>query len=128
MQTFYINKGSVNNPLRMELVKYGKYDYMKADFYNNAIQNADITFSMWDSDEVLRISQEPCTIVLTEKDTCDPIYVIEYQWKPKDVKKAGIYTGRFDIVFKGDLYEDGVKYPSGNLIMPIHEDLSIHIK
>lgn len=128
MQTFYINKGSVNNPLRMELVKFGKYDYMKSDFYNNAIQNADITFSMWDENDVLKISEEPCTIVLTEWDTCDPKYVIEYQWKPRDVKKCGLFKGRFEIKFKGDLYEEGVDYPKGNLIMPIYEELCIHIK
>lgn len=128
MQTFYINKGSVNNTLRMELVKYGKYDFLRSDFYNNAIQNADITFSMWDENDVLKISKQPCSIILTETDTCEPHYVIEYQWNKRDVKDSGIFKGRFEISFKGDLYEDGVSYPTGNLIMPIHEDLVIMIK
>lgn len=128
MQYFYINQGSVNNPLRIELINDGRYEFMKSALYNNAIQNADITFSMRDEDGVLRVSKAPCTLVLVDENSCEERYIIEYQWKKRDTKKAGKYTGTFEITFNGDLYEDGVSYPAGNLIVPIFEDLGIIIK
>ena len=48
MQYFYINKGSLLPTLRVELIKGAKYDYMKSYMFNNAIQNADVTFTMYD--------------------------------------------------------------------------------
>lgn len=128
MQYFYINQGSVNNPLRIELINDGRYEFMKSALYNNAIQNADITFSMRDEDGILRVSKAPCTLVLVDENSCEERYIIEYQWKKRDTKKAGKYTGTFEITFNGDLYEDGVSYPAGNLIVPIFEDLGIIIK
>ena len=40
MQYFYINKGSVNPTLRIELVKDGRHDYLKSYQFNNAIQDS----------------------------------------------------------------------------------------
>lgn len=138
MQYFYINQGSVNNPLRVELIDDARYEYMKNETFNNAIQNADITFSMTDEDGILKISKAPCSLVLTDEGTCDERYIIEYQWKERDTKKKGVFTGKFEITFNtindsngneiNDLKEEGVKFPIGNLIMPIYEDLSIMIK
>lgn len=126
-QYFYIRKNSTLNPLRMELVNDGKYDFMRTDFFNNAIQNADVTFSMYDENGKLVVSKSPCNIV-TISESCEEKYVIEYKWKPRDVKRCGEFTGKFNIKFKGDIYEDGVEYYDGNLIMPIYEDLIIFIK
>ena len=128
MQYFYINHGSVNNPLRVELINDGRYEFMKSALYNNAIQNADVTFSMKDEDGILKVSNAPCSLVLVDEGSCEERYVIEYQWKKRDTKKPGKYTGTFEIDFKGDLYEEGKTYPSGNLIVPIYEDLGIIIK
>lgn len=128
MQYFYINHGSVNNPLRIELINDGRYEFMKSALYNNAIQNADVTFSMRDEDGVLRVSNAPCNLILVDENSCEERYIIEYQWKKRDTKKPGKYIGTFEITFNGDLYEDGVAYPSGNLIVPIYEDLGIIIK
>lgn len=128
MQYFYINHGSVNNPLRIELINDGRYEFMKSALYNNAIQNADVTFSMTDEDGVLRVSNAPCSLILVDENSCEERYIIEYQWKQRDTKKPGKYTGTFEVNFKGDLYEDGKTYPSGNLIVPIYEDLGIIIK
>ena len=128
MQYFYINHGSVNNPLRIELINDGRYEFMKSALYNNAIQNADVTFSMTDEDGILRVSNAPCSLILVDENSCEERYIIEYQWKQRDTKKPGKYTGTFEINFKGDLYEDGKTYPSGNLIVPIYEDLGIIIK
>lgn len=128
MQLFYINKGSLLPKLRMELVYDGRYEYLKNPLYYAAIQNADVTFSMWDEHEVLRISDAPCNIVLTDQDTCDERYIIEYAWKKRDTRRPGQYKGRFTITFKDDIVQEGMQFDGGELIMPIHEDLEIFIK
>ena len=83
---------------------------------------------MRDEDGVLRVSNAPCNLILVDENSCEERYIIEYQWKQRDTKKPGKYIGTFEITFNGDLYEDGVAYPSGNLIVPIYEDLGIIIK
>ena len=130
MQIFYINKDSVLPYLRMCLVNDAKYEFIKTSHYNNTIQNADVTFTMWDDRDNLRISKSPCNIVLINEGTCDETYAIEYQWKKKDTREKGQYKGRFEITFKGDLYQEGEEYEKNgqNLIMPIYEDLEIFIK
>ena len=62
----------------MELVNDGKYDFMRTDFFNNAIQNADVTFSMYDENGKLVVSKSPCDIV-TISESCEEKYVIEYK-------------------------------------------------
>ena len=126
-QYFYIKKGSTLNPLRMELIDDGKYDFMKNQHFNNAIQNADITFSMRDENGILKVSKSPCSIVLSN-DGCSEKYILEYKWKPKDVNKSGQYNAWFEITFKDDIYEDGSSYDSGNLIIPIYEGLIVFVK
>ena len=128
MQYFYLNKNSVLPTLRVELVNDGRFDFLKAGKFYNAIQNADITFSMEDETGVLKISDAPCNIVLVTEKSCEDRYIIEYKWKPKDTKKKGTFKGQFKIKFNSDIYEDGVTYPEGDLIMPIYEDLFIMIK
>ena len=58
MQYFYIRQGSTLNTLRMELVKDGRYDFMKASHFDNALQNADITFTMKDENDNGNIAEE----------------------------------------------------------------------
>jgi hypothetical protein len=128
MQYFYINQNSINPTLRMEIINDGKFEFMKSTNFNNAIQNAEVTFSMRNENDVLKISKAPCTLVLSDEGVCNEHYIIEYQWKKHDTKDKGMFKGRFEIKFNDDLYEDGVTYPSGNLIMPIFEDLIIMIK
>lgn len=128
MQAFYINKDSVLPRLRVELAYDGRFEFMKTSHFYAAIQNADVTFSMWDEHDVLKISEAPCNIILTDKDTCDERYIIEYPWKKRDTRFPGQYKGRFTITFKDDLYEFDQTYEGGDLIMPIYEDLVIFIK
>ena len=128
MQTFYINKNSVLPKLRMCLAYDGRYEFMKSSHFYAAIQKADVTFSMWDDHDVLKISDAQCNIVLTDQDSCDERYIIEYEWKKRDTKIPGQYRGRFTITFKDDIYELGQQYDGGDLIMPIYEDLTIFIK
>ena len=127
MQYFYINEGSQLPYLRMELVNDARYEFIKSGKFFNAVQNADVTFTMWDEEDNLKISSAPCTILLSE-DGCDERYIIEYKWNKRDTKKKGQYKGRFTISFKGDIKENGTEYPSGDLIMPIYEDLTIFVK
>ena len=126
-QYFEIKKNSTLPSLRVSLIDDGTYDFQKRDFYNNAIQNADITFSMKDENGVLKISKAKAGIVKCCDCNCTDSYSIEYKWNKRDTKEAGVFDAYFEIKFKNDLYEDGVLYPEGNLIMPIHEQLKVHI-
>ena len=77
---------------------------------------------------ILKISEAPVNILESTEAGCEEKFVLEYKWKPRGVKNKGIYQGWFNIQFNGDLYEAGVDYPDGNLIVPIQEDLIIYIK
>ena len=127
MQYHYINQGSELPYLRMELVNDGKFEFLKSGKFGNAIQNADVTFSMWDENDVLRISDAPCNIIQAENG-CEDFYIIEYQFSKRDTKKKGKFKGQFKIDFHGGLYEEGVNYPEALLIMPIYEDVCVMVK
>ena len=126
-QYHYINQGSVLPYLRMELVNDGKFEFMKSGKFSEMIQNADVTFSMWDENDVLKVSDAPCNIIESENG-CEDFFIIEYRFNKRDTKKKGIYKGQFKIDFKGDLYKAGETYPEGILIMPIYEDVYIFVK
>lgn len=126
-QYFEIKQNSTLPTLKVALVDDGTYDFHRRDMYNNAIQNADITFSMRDENGVLKVSKSKANIVKCCDCDCTESYSIEYKWNKRDTKEVGIFDAFFEINFKGDLYEEGVSYPEGNLIMPIHEQLKIHI-
>lgn len=125
---FFIRVGATLPTLRMELINDGRYDFMKASHFNNAIQNATITFSMYDEHDVLKICNSECNLVLVDENTCDEKYIIEYRWKPRDTKKSGHYKGKITITFQDDIFEDGIVYDAGVLITPIYEELDIFIK
>jgi hypothetical protein len=128
MQEFFINKGSVNPLLRMELINDGRFDYKKSYIFNHAVQDATVTFSMKNvEDDILKISKAKAEIVTAQDTGCETKYLLQYTWKPRDVKEPGTYKGWFEIKFNGDIYENGVTYPAGNLIVPIEESLLIHI-
>ena len=128
-QDFYINNNSTLPVLRMELINDGRYDFYRSDVINKALQDAVITFSMKNVDSGLwKISNVPCNLMLEDSNGCEERYLIEYQWKPRDTKEPGIYQGFFTISFNGNISESGVNFPQGKLIMPISEDLMIHIK
>lgn len=126
-QYFEIKKNSILPSLKVNLIDDGTYDFCRRDMYNNAIQNADITFSMKDENGILKISKAKASIVKCCDCNCTESYSIEYKWNKRDTKESGVFDAFFEINFKGDLYEEGVSYPEGNLIMPIHEQLKIHI-
>ena len=130
MQEFNINRNNTLPKLRMELINSGRYDFHRANLYNTAIQNADITFSMADRENgILKIAKEPARAVLEEDAGCEERYVLEYSWKERDTKRPGIYEGWFTIKFHGDeIYEEGASYPDGILNLPIQEHLLIYVQ
>lgn len=125
-QYFFINKNSELPYLRMELIDNGVDTY---DKFHYAIQNTDsVTFSMWDAENgVRKISNARADIVLDENSGCEERYLIEYKWNKRDVDEPGTYKGLFKINFNGNIYKEGVSFPSGTLIMPIEEDLIITV-
>lgn len=128
MIEFFIRRGSVNPVLRMELIDDGRYDF-KRSLINNALQDSVVTFSMRDAETgQLKIGKAPADIVLADDDTCEERYILQYKWKDRDVKHEGIFDAWFEIKFNGNITEDGVDYPDGNLKVPILEDLKIYIR
>jgi hypothetical protein len=128
MQEFYINQNSINPVLRMELIYDGKYDYKKSNIFNHSIQNADVTFSMRNiENDNLKISKSKAQIVQSNDNDCDEKFLLQYSWNKRDVKDKGVYKAWFEINFKGDLYEDGVEHPNGNLIVPIENELMVYV-
>lgn len=127
-QEFYIIRGSVNPVLRMEIINDGRYDFKKT-LFNNVIQDSIVKFSMRNTESgLLKIANADAEIVEATDESCEEKYIIQYKWKPRDVKEPGIYIGWFEIKFNGDITEEGVEYPTGNLKIPIEEELLIYIK
>jgi len=128
MIEFFINSKSTNPSLRMELILDGRYDYKKS-LMQNAIQDSNVTFSMKDHEtDVYKIINAPAMIRLMEDSGCEEKYVLEYNWTERDTRYPGVFDGEFEIKFNGDIIEEGVDYPTGNLIVPIQEELRIYIK
>ncbi len=128
MQEFFIIQGSVNPELILELIKDGRYDFQKS-LINEALQDSVVTFSMEDEETgLLKVAKAKAEIVLAEGTGCEEKYLLKYKWKDRDVAKPGFYKGWFEIKFNGNISQDGVEYPTGNLIVPIEEDLRIVIK
>lgn len=125
MQEFYIKKDSLLPTLRMELIEDGRHDYNKM---YEMLQNSTITFTMVNRESgVTKIAKAPAYIKAREDGGCVEQYVICYDWKKRDTKEEGNYIGEFNIEF-GQLKNDEYEYPTGNLRMPVREDLLIVIK
>lgn len=123
---FIINQNSILPQLRIELIQDGRGDFHR---FHDCIQNADITFTMVNVDSgIVKISNEPCYIVVKDNNSCDEQYLICYDWKKRDTKDKGVYKGLFTITFNDDLTSENDNFPKGELIVPIVEDLIILIK
>lgn len=128
MQEFFLNKNSINPVLEMELIDDGRYSFQKS-LFNYALQDSVVTFSMMEENTgILKVSKSKANIKLVNEHGCEERYILQYEWKPKDVNKEGFYIGTFEITFNGNIQTDGVEYPKGNLKVPIEEDLRIIIK
>ena len=128
MQEFYIKKGSINPVIEMELINDGRYDFQKS-LINDALQDSIVTFSMKNEETgILKISKAKANIVLTDEDSCQERYILQYKWDKRDTAKEGVYNAWFEISFNGNITSDGIEYPTGNLIVPVEEDLRIIVK
>ena len=76
---------------------------------------------------IKKIANAPAYVVEKPDTGCEEQYVIEYRWEKRDTNKAGNYIGQFKIVFSDKLKLDGKTYLSGEMIVPIAEDLFIVI-
>lgn len=124
-QQFFITKGSTLPNLRLAVIQDGRHDFRK--FYM-AIQNADVTFSMADAcTGIKKIANAKAYVVEKPETGCEEQYVLEYRWAKKDTSVAGTYVGQFKISFGDDIVMDGVTFPSGEMYVPIAEDLLITI-
>lgn len=125
-QYFHINKNANIPYLRMELNNDGRHDYDK--FYI-ALQGADaVTFSMYnEATGIYKIANAPADIIYDEESGCDERYLLQYKWKKRDTNEPGRYIGLFKITFQDKIVADGMTFPSGDLIIPIQEDLVISI-
>jgi len=125
MQEWYLNKDSLLPILRIELIEDGRHDYNKLF---ELLQSSTITFTMVNRETgVTKIAKAPAYIKAREDGGCVEQYVICYDWKKRDVNEEGVYIGKFNIEF-GEVKNDNYTYPTGNLIVPIREDLMIIIK
>ena len=128
MQEFFINKDSINPVLEMELIYDGRYDFEKS-LINDALQDSIITFSMYEETTgLLKVSKAKANIVLGDTDNSEEKYILQYKWKPKDVNKCGIYNGIFEITFNNNISSNGSLFPSGNLKVPIENELKMIVK
>ena len=116
-QNFFIKKNSELPLLQMKVVNDGRSEYKK--IFNN-LENAAITFSMMDiSNGSYKIFNKPGLIIPVTPEGCPEIeYYIGYKFNKKETNKNGIYKGEFKVDFFGD---------ETSLIVPIYEDLFIHI-
>lgn len=125
-QQFFINQNSNLPTLAVELVYDGRGDFHKLW---DAIQNADITFTMTNVDSgIIKIANAPAYIKEKEGEGCVTEYIICYDWKKRDTKEKGTYKGVFTINFSDDLTSEETVYPTGDLIVPIREELMIIIR
>ena len=124
-QTFFITKDSTLPTLRLQVINDGRYDFKKLYL---ALQAATVTFTMTDKETgIKKIANAQSYVVQKEDSGCEEQYVIEYRWNKRDTNKAGTYIGQFKIVFSEQLKMDGHTFPSGEMIVPIAEDLFIVI-
>lgn len=122
---FFINKGATLPTLRMEAINDGRHDFSKL---NIALQAADVYFNMTNIENGIRkIANQKANVIMKEDDGCEDKYIIEYQWKERDTKTPGLYKGEFRIVFNNIVEVDGKTLPIGELIVPISQELHIHI-
>lgn len=115
---FQIKQGATLPILKMELINDGRNDY---DAFHDRVQNSVITFCMTDINTgVKRVGGKEALCILKEpsQDCVGEEYYIGYQFSEKETKKIGTYRAEFTITFN-----DG----SGKLIVPIKEDLMVHI-
>jgi hypothetical protein len=119
---FSIRQYSTLPTLKMRLYRDGRNDYNR---FEELLENSVITFAMKEEKTgIYKIANKEAKIIL--KDPCSENskkeYYIAYDFTSEDTEKPGIYIGEFKINFL-----DTTLQPNGELIVPIGEQLYIHI-
>jgi hypothetical protein len=113
---FIINKNATLPIMKLDVIQDGRNDMSKI---YEMIQNSNIFFSMSELETGVKIIGKKSALILPKESACgSDEYYIGYQFSEKETKKPGTYIGQFTIEFL-----DG----SGKLIVPIREELYIHI-
>lgn len=125
MKQFNINKDATLPYLEIEPVMNGRNTFRKL---YEAIQNADISFSMKNIDTgIWKIANAQANIVKSTEQGCEDRFKIQYRWKTRDTKEAGRYLAQFKIKFLNDIVSGDTIFPKGELIVPIYEDIIVNI-
>lgn len=119
---FSIRQFSTLPTLKMRLYRDGRNTYKNFD---DMIENSVITFAMRDEKTgVYKVANREAKLALREPvsgNTRKEYYII-YNFTPEDTETPGIYIGEFKIIFI-----DSELKPTGELIVPIGEQLYIHV-
>lgn len=125
MKQFNINKDATLPYLEIEPVMNGRNTFRKL---YEAIQNADISFSMKNIDTgIWKIANAQANIVNSTEQGCEDRFKIQYRWKTRDTKEAGRYLAQFKIKFLNDIVSGDTIFPKGELIVPIYEDIIVNV-
>ena len=114
---FFINKNATLPIIKMELIQDGRHDYKS---FHELIQNTDIYFSMTNVENgQKKICRQPagCSIKPNKCDELEEYYLV-YQLSERETNKAGTYRAQFELDFLNG---------SGTLIVPIREELFVHV-
>lgn len=126
MKQFNINKDSELPYLEIEPIMNGRNTFLKL---YDAIQNADVTFSMKNIDTgIWKIANAKAYIVDATEQGCEERFKIQYRWKKRDTKESGRYLAQFKIKFADDIVSGDAIFPKGELIVPIHEGIIVNIQ
>jgi len=119
---FFIRQGASDPILKMRMIDDGKND--KSSF-NDLLENAEITFDMYDSKtgEPI-ILGSPCYITTRTKlynQTTDEYYIV-YRFTSEQTANVGKFEGKVNVQFR-----DVSLNPTNLLILPVKEKLYINI-
>ena len=113
---FFIKKNATLPVLKMQVVKDGRSGYLQL---MQDLEVSTIFFTMVEVETgIPKIVSAPAEIVnLILPEGSDPEYYIYFKFTSRDTNTPGRYQGQF--LIKNDV---------GNLILPIREELYIHIQ
>ena len=104
--------------LSMMVINDGRHEYHR---FHEMIQNADITFSMIDSESgVYKVANSPAFIKKLDDSCCEDQFIVCYQFTKREIQTPGTYRGYFTIKFGED--------PNGVLKVPIRDELFIVVE
>ena len=110
----------------MMVINDGRHEYHR---FHEMIQNADITFSMIDSESgVYKVANSPAFIKKLDDSCCEDQFIVCYQFTKREIQTPGTYRGYFTIKFGEDLKNDDYEYPNGVLKVPIRDELFIVVE